>query len=168
MTFSVRKARLSDTPEIASIHIKSWKSAFEGLMPEGYINSYRLEDRNTEWLNVLESGSESVIIAENTSRLVGFLSYSESEKSQDTLAVSKLYLCPSIYGKGVGYLLMKQLESNAKSAGIKLINLYVLDNNQTAINFYSKLGFEFGDGCESEEFEGETIIDVLMEKQLVD
>ena len=103
-------------------------------MPERYINSYTLEDRNSEWLKVLKSGSESVIIAENKSRLVGFISYSESE---DSLALNKLYLCPSIYGKGVGYLLMKQMESEAKTAGIKLISLYVLDNNQSAIKFYS-------------------------------
>ena len=164
MAFSLRKARLSDTQEIASIHVNSWKSAFEGLMPERYINSYTLEDRNSEWLKVLKSGSESVIIAENKSRLVGFISYSESE---DSLDLNKLYLCPSIYGKGVGYLLMKQMESEAKTAGIKLISLYVLDNNQSAINFYSKQGFEFGDGCESEEFEDETIIDLLMEKRLL-
>ena len=146
MAFSVRKARLSDAQEIASIHVKSWDSAFEGLMPERYINSYTLEDRNSEWLKVLESGSESVIIVENKSRLVGFLSYSESEDSLGTLVLSKLYLCPSIYGKGVGYLLMKELESKAKAEGIELISLYVLDNNQAAINFYSKHGFEFGDG----------------------
>ena len=164
MAFSLRKARLSDTQEIASIHVNSWKSAFEGLMPERYINSYTLEDRNSEWLKVLKSGSESVIIAENKSRLVGFISYSESE---DSLDLNKLYLCPSIYGKGVGYLLMKQMESEAKTAGIKLISLYVLDNNQSAIKFYSKQGFEFGDGCESEEFEGEKIIDLLMEKRLL-
>jgi len=166
MAFRLRKARLSDTQEIASIHVNSWKSAFEGLMPERYINSYTLEDRNFEWFKVLKSGSESVIIAENKSRLVGFISYSESE-DEDSLDLNKLYLCPSIYGKGVGYLLMKQMESEAKTAGIKLISLYVLDNNQSAINFYSKQGFEFGDGCESEEFEGEAIIDLLMEKRLL-
>ena len=167
MAFSVRKARLSDAQEIASIHVNSWKSAFEDLMPERYINSYTLEDRNAEWIKVLGSASESVIIAEDKSRLVGFLSYSESENSLGTLDLNKLYLCPSIYGEGVGYLLMKQMENEAQTACIDLIRLYVLDKNQSAINFYSKQGFEFGDGCESEEFEGETIIDVLMVKQLL-
>jgi ribosomal protein S18 acetylase RimI-like enzyme len=61
---------------------------------------------------------------------------------------------------------MRQLESDAHLACIDLIRLYVLDSNQSAIKFYSKQGFEFGDGFESEEFEGETIIDLLMEKHL--
>jgi hypothetical protein len=34
--------------------------------------------------------------------------YSESADSQRALELSKLYLCPSVFGKGVGYLLMKQ------------------------------------------------------------
>ncbi len=163
MAFNVRKARLSDIQEIALIHVQSWKSAFKGLMPDRYINSYTLVDRETEWLSILDSGSESVIIAEENNKLVGFLSFS---KNVNFLYLSKLYLCPSIYGKGVGCLLMKQLESDAQLACIDLIRLYVLDSNQSAIKFYSKQGFEFGDGFESEEFEGETIIDLLMEKRL--
>jgi len=163
MVFNVRKARFSDIQEIALIHVQSWKSAFKGLMPERYINSYTLEDRKTEWLSILDSGSESVIIAEDNDRLVGFLSFSENV---NFLYLSKLYLCPSIYGKGVGCLLMKQMESEAQTACIDLIRLYVLDNNQSAMKFYTKQGFEFGDGFESEEFEGETIIDLLMEKIL--
>ncbi|MFA0057953.1 GNAT family N-acetyltransferase [Vibrio echinoideorum] len=163
MVFDVRKARLSDIQEIALIHVQSWKSAFKGLMPERYINSYTFEDRKTEWLSILNSGSESVIIVEENNKLVGFLSYSENVHF---LYLSKLYLCPSIYGKGVGCILMKELESNAQLASIDLIRLYVLDSNQSAIKFYSKQGFEFGDGFESEEFEGETIIDLLMEKHL--
>lgn len=72
MVFNVRKARLSDIQEISLIHVQSWKSAFKGLMPERYINSYTLEDRKTEWLSILDSGSETVIIAEENNKLVGF------------------------------------------------------------------------------------------------
>lgn len=163
MAFNVRKSRLSDLEQIALIHVKSWETAFKGLMPERYINNYTLEDRNAEWLSVLGSGSESVIVAEDNNKLGGFLSYSENV---NFLNLSKLYLCPSMYGKGVGGLLMKQMENEALTASLDLIRLYVLNNNKSAINFYSKQGFEFGDGFESEEFEGETIIDLLMEKRL--
>ena len=163
MAFNVRKSRLSDLEQITLIHVKSWETAFKGLMPERYINNYTLEDRNAEWLSVLGSGSESLIVAEDNNKLVGFLSYSENV---NFLNLSKLYLCPSMYGEGVGGLLMKQMENEALTASLDLIRLYVLDNNKSAINFYSKQGFEFGDGFESEEFEGETIIDLLMEKRL--
>lgn len=164
MTFNVRSAEVSDAQEIASIHVNSWKSAFKGLMPERYINSYTLDQRNTEWLNVLGSNSEHVIVAEKENSLVGFLSF--NNKSIDTLELSKLYLCPSIYSKGVGYLLMKQFENSAKASGINQLSLYVLDNNQAAIKFYSKHGFKLADGYVAEDFEGETIIDILMEKRL--
>ena len=72
MAFNVRKSRLSDLEQIALIHVKSWETAFKGLMPERYINNYTLEDRNAEWLSVLGSGSESVIVAEDNNKLVGF------------------------------------------------------------------------------------------------
>ncbi|WP_251881840.1 GNAT family N-acetyltransferase [Grimontia kaedaensis] len=61
---------------------------------------------------------------------------------------------------------MRNLENTARDSGVGTIHLYVLNNNVTAIQFYMKHGFENADGFVSEEFEGTTIIDVLMTKRV--
>ncbi|WP_028025324.1 GNAT family N-acetyltransferase [Enterovibrio calviensis] len=165
MEIRVRQAQLTDAKAIACIHVNSWKAAFSGLMPEAYIGGYTEETRTDEWRHILESQKECVFVAEANDQVVGFLSYGESKKDKRTLDLSKLYLCPSIYGKRVGSLLMATLEDVAKASDIQRITLYVLDKNDAAKTFYTKHGFTFGSGYLSEEFNGETIIDVLMEKQ---
>lgn len=162
----LRKALQADVPEIAQIHVDSWITAFAGLMPDKYINGYSCSSRIDEWDNVIKTNAETVVVAETDSKIVGFMSYSAHLHFSDTLELSKLYLCPSVYGKSLGSQLLTHLISEAETNNIKAINLYVLDNNESAIRFYKKHGFEYCDGYVSEEFEGETIIDVLMTKRI--
>ncbi|MDD1794542.1 GNAT family N-acetyltransferase [Enterovibrio sp. ZSDZ42] len=166
MEIRIRQAQLTDAKAIALIHVNSWKTAFSGLMPDAYIRGYTEETRTDEWRHILESQKENVFVAEANNQVVGFLSYSQSKTDKHTFGLSKLYLCPSIYGKRVGSLLMETLEDVAKASNIQNITLYVLDKNDAAISFYTKHGFTFGSDFLSGEFNGETIIDVLMEKQL--
>ena len=166
MEIRIRKAELNDVQEIARIHVDSWKSAFHGLMPADYINSFTNASRIEEWLSAISMNTESVAVAESGNKVVGFMSYFVSSENSETIELSKLYLCPGVYGQRLGSKFLAHLEQEANALGIKTINLYVLDNNEVAIHFYSKHGFEFADGFMSEEFESSVIIDLLMVKQL--
>jgi len=163
---TLRKALPVDVHDIARIHVNSWKTAFEGLMPQKYINGYTCSSRIDEWNRVIKTNAETVVVAECDSKVVGLMSYSAHLHLLDTLELSKIYLCPTVYGKSIGSKFMNYLMNEAEAKGIKVINLYVLDNNESAIRFYMKHGFVYSDGYVSEEFEGETIIDVLMTKQV--
>ncbi|MEZ9526541.1 GNAT family N-acetyltransferase [Enterovibrio norvegicus] len=166
MAVTLRKAQRDDVDEIASIHVDSWKAAFTGRMPDNYIDSYTLPRRVTEWHQLLTNNAETVVVAEFGGRVIGFLSFKISQTHENAFELSKLYLCPSSYRKGVGNLLMNHLDKEAKSNHINLIALYVLDNNDASIRFYTKQGFEFAEGAVSTEFEGEVILDRLMVKRL--
>ena len=166
MEIKLRKAIQTDAQEIAQIHVNSWKAAFNGLMPEKYINSYTHSSRMEEWQEIIRTNAETVILAERDEKVVGFMSYSINPKLLETVELGKLYLCPSVYGQKLGSKFISHLEVDSKAQGIKAINLYVLNNNEAAIHFYYKHGFEFSEGYVSEEFEGTTIIDVLMSKRL--
>lgn len=166
MEIKLRKAVLSDAEQIAKIHVDSWEVAFEGLMPENYIKGYTLSARIKEWLETIRTNAEFVVVAESYSTVVGFMSYRPHPDAPETIELSKLYLCPTYYGKGTGSLFMQKLENVARDNGVRKIHLYVLNNNVTAIQFYMKHGFENADGFVSKEFEGTTIIDVLMTKRV--
>lgn len=167
MTFTIRTAQERDAQSIASIHVESWHAAFKGLMPIGYINRYTKALRLIEWHDAIKLDTTGVSAIEQNQQVVGFLSYQIKPSAPDTLELDKLYLCPSIYGKGAGGLLMEHVESLARIQSASWISLYVLDSNQTAIQFYSKRGFEFTQESVSEEFEGKVITDLRMRKSML-
>ncbi|UXI04238.1 GNAT family N-acetyltransferase [Photobacterium sp. TY1-4] len=166
MEINLRKAVLTDVQDIAQIHVNSWKSAFDGLMPADYINGFTISSRIEEWRNTISTSAESVVVAESGNKVVGFMSYFVHPENAETIELSKLYLCPSVYGQRLGSKFIAHLDQESQALEAKNINLYVLDNNKSAITFYSKHGFEFADGFMSEEFEGSVIIDLLMIKRV--
>ncbi|WP_159739928.1 GNAT family N-acetyltransferase [Vibrio atypicus] len=166
MEINLRKAAQTDAREIAQIHVSSWKSAFDGLMPADYINGFTVSSRVDEWHKTIRNNTETVVVAERDDKVVGFMSYFVSPESAEVIELSKLYLCPSVYGQRLGSSFLTHLEQESQALGTKTIELYVLDNNEAAIQFYSKHGFEFADGFMSEEFEGSVIIDLLMVKRV--
>ncbi|MCG2838749.1 GNAT family N-acetyltransferase [Photobacterium sp. WH77] len=166
MEINLRNAVQADVQQIAKIHVSSWKAAFDGLMPDNYINGYTLSSRVEEWQKTICTNAEKVVVAECGEVVVGFMSYRIHPENSETIELSKLYLCPSVYGQRLGSRFMNHLEEESQAQGMKAIHLYVLDTNETAIQFYSKHGFQFSDGCMSEEFEGTTIIDLLMTKRV--
>ncbi|MGF1694464.1 GNAT family N-acetyltransferase [Vibrio lamellibrachiae] len=166
MEINLRAAVQTDVQEIAQIHVSSWKSAFEGLMPKDYINGFTVSSRVEEWQRTIKNNTESVVVAVRGSKVVGFMSYSVHPENAESIELSKLYLCPSVYGQRLGSKFLANLEHESQALGTKTIKLYVLDNNEAAIQFYSKHGFEFADGFMTEEFEGSVIIDLLMAKRI--
>lgn len=166
MEFNLRTAIQSDVSEIAQIHVSSWNSAFKMLMPEGYINCFTVSSRVKEWQGVIKTNTESVVVALREGKIVGFMSYFINPDNAKIIELSKLYLCPSIYGQKLGSKLLTHLEQQSRSLGKKTIRLYVLDNNEAAIQFYLKHGFEFTGSFVSEEFEGVVMNDLLMVKQV--
>ncbi|MGC9458229.1 GNAT family N-acetyltransferase [Vibrio genomosp. F10] len=166
MGVNLRKAVQTDAREIAQIHVNSWKSAFDGLMPADYINGFTVSLRVDEWQKTIRNNTETVVVAERGNKVVGFMSYFASPEGAEIIELSKLYLCPSVYGQRLGSRFLTHLEQESQALGTKTIKLYVLDNNEAAIQFYSKHGFEFADGFMSEEFEGSVIVDLLMVKRV--
>ncbi len=135
-------------------------------MPNDYIDGYTVSSRITEWQQTLDSQAGTVVVADNGDHVVGFMSYHHHPECNDTVELDKLYLCPSVYGQRLGSRLLDYLEKDALNNKKSVVSLYVLDSNESAIQFYSKHGFEFSQDFVSEEFQGTTIIDLQMTKPL--
>lgn len=58
-------------------------------------------------------------------------------------------------GEGLGEELMKEIESEAKRLGLRIIHLEVYSDNEVALNLYKKLGYtKFGELPESIDYQG--------------
>lgn len=125
------------------VHWKAWQEAYQGLLPQDYLDSRTLEvcvEKAYRW-------TENLLVAKDGDRVVGFAGYGvcQDDAMPETGEVFAIYILSEYYGKKVGYALMQaaleQLSDYPKIA------VWVLKGNERAIRFYEKCGFRF-DGAE--------------------
>jgi ribosomal protein S18 acetylase RimI-like enzyme len=66
----IRRAILEDAMAIATVHVRSWKAAYPGLIPQRYLDSLHPEDRVEGWQQVLSNSDwprEGVLLLVDTS-----------------------------------------------------------------------------------------------------
>ena len=88
--------------------------------------------------------------------VIGGVGLAEFENIADCCELQKLYLSESAKGHGLGYFLMKLIETKAYELGYKKIYLETHTNLTAAIHIYEKFGYE--------EISGEKIYHSAMNK----
>ena len=129
--------------EKAFIHWKSWHDTYPGLVRQDYLEKFTLE--KCERMALAWQGNS--IIATDRDRVVGFLDYSSPEYAlSDGKEIVALYVLSEYRGKGIGRSLMNAF-LDEEEPGTERICLWVLKENERAIHFYTKCGFQ-ADGSE--------------------
>jgi len=72
---NIRKAIISDAPEIAMIHVESWKTTYKGIISEGFLHNLSYKNREIHWKRRLEEKNEkhfTYVAESNSGIIVGF------------------------------------------------------------------------------------------------
>lgn len=80
------------------------------------------------------------IIAKENEEPLGFASFEFNYEGTRTTKIHKLYIYTHHQGKGIGKQLIDYVSSEAKNAQQNIVSLNVNRNN-SALNFYQRLGF---------------------------
>jgi ribosomal protein S18 acetylase RimI-like enzyme len=91
-----------------------------------------------DFLRYIQSGAPTYLI-ENKGNKVGYYSYLVGPDQK--MHVSALVIDPKRQSSGIGKAVMDQLESVAKSAGVKTMEVFVQESNTRSIEFTKSLGF---------------------------
>jgi ribosomal protein S18 acetylase RimI-like enzyme len=148
----VREAKSGDADAIARVHVRAWKEAYRGLIPDDVIVA-RAEQRQEEWGSRLEEQQERehVVVAQLGEEIVGFAAGGPSPDDDlnpaATAEVSGLYVDPDFWRQGVGRALLAELLFRFRSKGFRSATLWVLAENMPARSFYEGLGWKL-DGTE--------------------
>ncbi|WP_435300441.1 GNAT family N-acetyltransferase [Timonella sp. A28] len=161
----VRDAKFDDAETIARIHTLSWQQAYAGYVPAAYLKSLTPETKTPVWEGILQRDDTTVLVAENSGRLLGFVSIGpapdEDAEPQD-LCLYTMYLDPEAWGRGVAKQLMSAVNALVPSGAA--LTLWVFDKNERARRFYEHHGFKL-DGVEKlEEFAGEYLLELRYRK----
>ena len=127
------------------VHCTAWQEAYRGIVCDRYLDSMTVEATTAR----ARQFPENTLVAKDQEKVVGFAVYSPSrdEDLMDAGEVVAIYVLSEYYGHKIGYRLMN--EAVSRLSEYNTIFVWVLEQNERAIRFYHRYGFEF-DGCKKQ------------------
>ena len=160
----LRKANLSDLPELLALARTSFVQAFTaGNKPENvqaYLAEAFTEDKLTK---EIQETASTFIVASLAGKLVGYTKLNLSTAQADvqdpaSVEVARLYTLEEVWGTGLGQVLLDAAIAFGRQEGKTWLWLGVWEHNARAIRFYEKNGlcifgshpFPFGDEIQTD------------------
>ena len=146
-TVVVRPAVPADAPAMAALHVRAWRAAYAGVMPDEFLAGLAIEEREAMWrrsLTVPElAPAERVILAaEAGGAVLGFTAAGHA-RGDDELGLGELYAInvdPSAWGGEAGGALLVAASAWLDARFAASI-LWVVDANARARRFYENAGW---------------------------
>lgn len=143
----IRAATISDVEAIASIHVRGWQQAYRGQLPDDFLDSLSVAQREVSWADLLcKAGATVFVVVSATDQVEGFIHYGASRDPEADEKcdgeIYAVYLLPAVLGQGKGRELMVFAERSLRSAGYREVVLWVLESNIRARAFYEMGGFQ--------------------------
>jgi len=144
-----------DFAAVAQVYADSWKHAYQGLVPQRYLDKLRPES----WIGLLKADPEANWIALLDDRVIGaaYVSYARDEARQGFGEIVSLYLLPEMIGKGYGRLLWQAAVEHCHQQGLSGVCLWVLMGNDPACRFYQRMGMQPSGRTKTEAIGGEML-----------
>jgi ribosomal protein S18 acetylase RimI-like enzyme len=145
---TIRQATVADAQAISELHIRSWQWAYQGLLPQIYLDSMgdtltaRIESRRAQLENM--PPQLRCWLAQQGEHIVGWAITGPSRDSDvpPTIAeIYALYLSPDVIGKGIGRILFSHVIADLRQRGYHQATLWVLEANTHARKFYEAAGW---------------------------
>jgi len=138
----ISKAKSTDFSVIREIAYITWPVAYGSFISKAQLD-YMLEKFYSDATlndNHFHKNHHFLLARENENCL-GFASYEPDYLGEKIVRLHKIYLLPEAQGKGVGKLLISEIEKIATQLNNHSISLNVNRYNK-AFDFYTKLGFK--------------------------
>ncbi len=140
----IRRARLSDAPGIAAVHVASWRSTYAGLLPDGFLANLSVRRLKAFYEHQLRLGAGLFVAASYGERgAPGVLGFASSGRSRDPgLAegeVETLYVLDDYRDRGLGGELLRASARHLAQMGCRSMHALVLRDNPARF-FYARMG----------------------------
>jgi ribosomal protein S18 acetylase RimI-like enzyme len=134
----IRRATPDDAEAIARVEVRTFRHAYADIVDPEFLAGMDLDERTTDWREVLEQTDRIVLVAEAEGRVVGYASV------RDDGNLRTLYVDPVAQGAGVGTRLLAEAERGGAR------ELEVFEANGHGRHFYEDRGWrDAGPGDET-------------------
>lgn len=167
---NIREATAADSRAIATIHVRSWQAAYQGIMPAEYLESLSVEKREAIWRELLCNEASETFVAESQGAMQGWINIGPSRDADahpQTAEVWALYVDPLYWGQGIGTALWAEALRRFAQLRFAEATLWVLRENDGAIRFYQAAGFHIEDGkVQTLDRSGAQLVEIRLRRQL--
>ena len=141
MSVTIRHATLADAPEIARVHVASWKTTYQGIVPQDYLDALDVGLRTERWEEEFVRGGSHIFVAEDAGTICGFISgglLREPIGNHD-VEIYAIYVLADAQRRGIGRDLIRALAMAFAKGGFARPVVWVLVENPSR-HFYAHLG----------------------------
>jgi len=141
----IRRATVDDAPELACVHVDSWRAAYRDLVSDAILERFECQWREKRFREALVAGVEETYLVRMGGKAVAFLTLGAARDpdldANRTGEIWGIYVLPGYWRRGIGRALAEHAERILASRGYKDAVLWVLEGNEQARRFYEAMGF---------------------------
>src|ERR1700686_5241088 len=139
----VRPAVLDDSAAIARVHVASWRTTYQGLLPDDFLSSLSEESYSDRWRRVIGDGQSRVFVVDDEDQeIVGFASCGRERAGETGFAgeLYAIYILDRAQRQGHGRELVRAVAGALREMKLPDMIVWVLRDNTAPRHFYERLG----------------------------
>ncbi|MEV0742620.1 GNAT family N-acetyltransferase [Streptomyces sp. NPDC050549] len=167
----VRPVVLADCDRVSEIRVLGWQFAYQGLMPQSFLDALSAKDDAERRRARLAEGDGSVVnlVARRGEEIVGRAALGpcrDGEVRTGEAELYAIYLGPRHLNTGAGRALMQEALRQCAALGHDRVYLWVVRGNARARRFYERAGFRADGAEEPYEVDGVLVPEIRCVREL--
>lgn len=135
----VRTATEQDIPAIRALLVETWHDTYDAIY-----GAARVTEITDDWHSIASlkrrlTAPRSEFLVADDGTAIAAMAFAAADESGDTVTLYQLYVVPGQQGRGIGGLLLDEVENSFPEA--QSMRLEVEGANMKAIRFYRSRGF---------------------------
>lgn len=138
----VRPAEIADARAIAAVYVDTWRAAYRGLLPDGFLDALSKDVYEERWRRSLGDASGRAYVAVAGREIVGFASCGRERAGEDAYEgeLYAIYVRHEEQRRGHGRRLVQAAARGVRELALGDMIVWVLRDNHAARVFYERLG----------------------------
>ena len=153
-SYTILAAQPKDIPALQAAATATWLATYGEYLSASFIEDFLARAYSeTELLAQIANAKSHFLVVRCHDELIGYGQVGPKMTRRDDAPVApadlyRLYLLPAWQRKGIGSLLLAELEGCLRSQGYPLYGAYVHERNDPAKAFYARQGFVHKPECD--------------------
>jgi ribosomal protein S18 acetylase RimI-like enzyme len=139
----IRPMTDADVDEVAAVRVRSWQSAYAGIVPADYLAAMDPAELAKRRRGQAKKPGQQAVVAEANERIVGlanFGPYRHEDGNPRAGELYAIYVDPGHWSEGAGWALFSTARDALRREGFPDMRLWVLTGNHRARRFYERAG----------------------------
>ncbi|MGH3472771.1 MAG: GNAT family N-acetyltransferase [Nocardioidaceae bacterium] len=149
----VRPPRPDDVDRLAEINLQSWRAAYAGIVPQGFLDAMDARQYEQKWRDRLADPSKPTMCVAVIDGVVSSYAVGGPYRQQQDAPpgdvtgpqlgeIYAIYSHPQMWGRGAGLAVHETMLATLAVAGYTELALWVLQANDASRRWYSRRGWK--------------------------